>query len=184
MASCGATFTVAAAEDLTVDCPRPHAATCSSAADILVAYNAWVAGFSFDGGCDVTDNSASIPALGDLTCGGTAQLRLHRHLRSTAARTWLPAAPLSPWARRRLTVDCPADPLLPMLQRRRHTGSTTPGWYGFSFDGGCDVTDNSASIPPGRFDLRLSSASPTPPLPGTTAARTWLPATPPSPWQR
>ncbi|MCB9298752.1 MAG: hypothetical protein H6559_37385 [Lewinellaceae bacterium] len=23
---------------------------------------------------------------------------------------------------------------------------------GFSFDGGCDVTDNSASIPPGRFD--------------------------------
>ncbi|MCB9298751.1 MAG: hypothetical protein H6559_37380 [Lewinellaceae bacterium] len=45
-----------------------------------------------------------------------------------------------------LTVDCPADPMLPMLQRRRHT-STYNAWVSFSFDGGCDVSDNSASIP-------------------------------------
>ena len=41
-----------------------------SAADILAAYNDWVGGFGYDGRCDVTDNIASVPALGTPTCGG------------------------------------------------------------------------------------------------------------------
>ena len=38
------------ATDLTVDCSDdPMLPACSSAADILAAYNTWVAGFGYDG---------------------------------------------------------------------------------------------------------------------------------------
>ncbi len=36
---------------------------CQPQSDIEAAYNAWVAGFTYSGGCSSTDNIASIPAL-------------------------------------------------------------------------------------------------------------------------
>ncbi|MCB9298750.1 MAG: hypothetical protein H6559_37375 [Lewinellaceae bacterium] len=144
-ASCNATFTVAAAEDLTVECPTdPMLPACSSTADILAAYNAWVAGFSFDGGCDVSDNIDNVPT-GDLTCGVSSASPIPPPP-DDGCQDMASAAPLSPWARSSLTVDCPADlccyaPALPTYWYLQRLGT------GFSFDGGCDVSDNSASIP-------------------------------------
>ena len=68
---CSSSFTVLTAENLDATCPAPvELPACSSSADILAAYNAWVLGFTYTGGCNVITNISSIPALGNIDCGG------------------------------------------------------------------------------------------------------------------
>ena len=70
-AQCQVTYTWNSAPPLVAVCPPgPNLPPCTSAAAIQAAYDNWVAGFSYLGGCNVTTNIASIPPLGDLTCGG------------------------------------------------------------------------------------------------------------------
>jgi hypothetical protein len=82
--SCTKRFTVTAPATLTIACPTdPNLAACSSAGDIATAYAAWVAGFQTSGGCNVTTNIASVPALPDLTNGG--QLTFNYQVTSSCA---------------------------------------------------------------------------------------------------
>ncbi len=47
-----------------ISCPTdPNIPACTSQTDIEAAYNAWIAGFTFSGGCSSTDNVDEIPAL-------------------------------------------------------------------------------------------------------------------------
>jgi len=43
---------------------------CTSQTDIESAYNNWIAGFTYSGGCNAKDNKDEVPALEDITCGG------------------------------------------------------------------------------------------------------------------
>ncbi|MCB9298755.1 MAG: SprB repeat-containing protein [Lewinellaceae bacterium] len=115
-AECTQEFSWAVFDDaFMVECPAdPLLPACSSTADILAAYVAWVDGFSFSGGCTPTDNIVDVPALGDLTCGGQLSFTYEatsgpagcQDVQSCTATFTVAAAD-------DLTVDCPADPLLP-----------------------------------------------------------------------
>ena len=50
----------------------PQLGPCTRDVDIQIAYDAWVAGFYYDGGCNVETNIATIPqlVLSDINCGG------------------------------------------------------------------------------------------------------------------
>jgi hypothetical protein len=59
-----ATFTLTAPDAITFTCSAPVSIpACETQTDIEAAYNAWVAGFGFAGGCSPTDNIGSVPAL-------------------------------------------------------------------------------------------------------------------------
>ena len=82
--TCIKRFTVTAPATLTIACPTdPNLPACSSAGAIATAYAAWVAGFQTTGGCNVTTNIASVPALPDLTNGG--QLTFNYQVTSSCA---------------------------------------------------------------------------------------------------
>ncbi|UEG49509.1 T9SS type A sorting domain-containing protein [Ferruginibacter lapsinanis] len=147
---CGSSFTVAAPPPLVVNCPPPvNLPACTSAADILVAYNAWKAGFSVSGGCSPTSNIANIPALTDLTCGGTLNFTLiadngagycvsHKECGSSFAV----AAPPP------LVVNCPPPVNLPACTNAAAILAAYNIWKaGFSVSGGCSPTSNIANIP-------------------------------------
>ncbi|MCB9298748.1 MAG: T9SS type A sorting domain-containing protein [Lewinellaceae bacterium] len=141
---------MAAAEDLTVECPTdPMLPACSSTADILAAYNAWVAGFSFDGGCDVSDNIDNVPALGDLTCGGQLSFTYTATSGPDGCQDMASCnAAFTVAAAEDLTVECPQDPMLPACSTDADILAAYNAWAaGFSFDGGCDVTDNINDVP-------------------------------------
>ncbi|WP_167616138.1 HYR domain-containing protein [Maribellus sediminis] len=59
-----ASFIVTPPTALTYTCPTDTIIPpCEEQSDIEAAYNAWVAGFTYSGGCSPTDNISSIPAL-------------------------------------------------------------------------------------------------------------------------
>ncbi|MGQ7868173.1 hypothetical protein, partial [Sunxiuqinia sp. sy24] len=59
-----ATFTLTAADAITFTCPAPVSIpACETQTNIETAYNAWIAGFGFAGGCNPTDNLRSMPVL-------------------------------------------------------------------------------------------------------------------------
>ncbi len=68
------TFDVSAPEPLQVKIPtEADLPACTPHADIEDAYDAWVAGFSFSGDCNTTDNISEIPALPvDVYCQGAS----------------------------------------------------------------------------------------------------------------
>ncbi|WP_431137681.1 hypothetical protein, partial [Psychroserpens mesophilus] len=68
--SCNSTFYVPGVTGLTVDCPTDvNLDSCTSEADILLAYNTWVAGFGVNNGDNPTSNIGDIPALPAYACG-------------------------------------------------------------------------------------------------------------------
>ncbi|PTN07346.1 hypothetical protein C8N47_11960, partial [Mangrovibacterium marinum] len=61
--SCVQTITLNA-DPIVITCPTdPNIPACTSQEDILTAYNAWLAGFTFSGGCSPTDNIDEVPEL-------------------------------------------------------------------------------------------------------------------------
>ena len=68
-----ATFTVTSPDQLVVNCPANKVIpACTPQDQILVAYQAWKAGFTATGDCNLADNMASFPDLGTLAeLGGT-----------------------------------------------------------------------------------------------------------------
>jgi hypothetical protein len=73
--SYSAYFEIVPAPAVAVSCPDPVIlSTCSSYGDILIAYNNWVDGFTFTGGCpDAGDNKVSVPILpANVECAGAS----------------------------------------------------------------------------------------------------------------
>ncbi|MBE0639510.1 MAG: DNRLRE domain-containing protein [Bacteroidales bacterium] len=66
------TYNWTVATQIEVDCSQPIALnSCTSLVDIQAAYLTWIDGFTFTGGCDVTDNKADIPVLPiNVECSG------------------------------------------------------------------------------------------------------------------
>ncbi|WP_353779794.1 T9SS type A sorting domain-containing protein [Winogradskyella sp. 3972H.M.0a.05] len=73
--NCSSEFVVLGEESLEITCPDPvNLDACTSEGDIVAAYNAWVAGFSVDGGINATSNIGDIPQLPDYVCGAAVSL--------------------------------------------------------------------------------------------------------------
>ncbi len=148
--TCSSVFTIEPAEDLVVFCPAdPNLSACTSSADILAAYNTWVSGFSFAGGCNVGTNINLIPELGILDCGGQLSFTYtadngpdgcQDHAECTATFTVQEALDL--------VVTCPFDPNLPACSSAVAITNAYNAWKaGFSVSGGCNPISNIASIP-------------------------------------
>ena len=145
-----ATFTVGGADDLTVRCAtdpccRPAAAPPTSSPPTTTGWRLWLT----DGRRERQYRQHCLyPGRPHLTAGQIS-FTLHGYLRAGRLPGYGFLHGYFPVGADGLTVDCPADPMLPgMQQRRRHPPPTTTGWRGFFYMGGCDVTDNIASVPP------------------------------------
>jgi hypothetical protein len=143
-----ATWTVVS--PLTVNKPAdPNLPACSSSSAITTAYSTWKSGFAVgSGGCaTVTTNIATIPVLGDLSCGGTVTFTYVAtdgcgQVASTT-QTFTVQSPTN------LIVNCPTDPHLPACTGSATITAAYNAWKaGFTTSGGCGtITTNIASIP-------------------------------------
>ena len=131
--------------DLVATCAAdPNLAACTSAADILSAYNTWVSGFSYAGGSDVIDNIDDIPALGDLTCGGVLNFTYTVENGPTGCQD-------SDECTTTFTVaDAPAVVVVPITagstgscQTQTAVDAAYATWFGgLSITGGCNLVPN------------------------------------------
>ena len=161
---CPSTFKVAAATKLEVSCPTdPNLPACTSAADILKAYDTWVAGFSVEGGCSPTSNIADIPKLpADFACAG-ANLSFTLTANNGAGYCVAKAECSSTFkvaAATKLEVFCPTDPDLPACTSAADIQKAYDAWVaGFSVKGGCSPTSNIADIPKLPADFACAGAN-------------------------
>ena len=150
-ASCASTFTVEppAALSITVP-PGVSLPLCSRTSDIQTDYDAWKAGFSFTGGCNVIDNMASFPDLGDLTCGGTLSFTYSARNGNSACEDLQEETSTFTVAEApQLIVTCPDDPMIEGCLGIQAITDAYDTWVdGFRASGGCNITTNIASIPP------------------------------------
>ena len=151
-ATCMQTITVSV-PNLTVTCPAdPILAACSSNTAIQDAYDAWVAGFSYSGGCNVTTNIAEVPALdmAMIHCGGQLTFTytatsgsgdcLNGNGTCTATFTVQSAADL--------VATCPAPVVVPACSSDAAILAAYNTWVaGFGVSGGCSSTSNIGAIP-------------------------------------
>lgn len=148
---CIRTFGVDVPEDLEVIVP-PDATLplCSDTASIRAAYNTWVSTFATTGGCDVITNIDSIPALPDLTCGGSVSFVFRaENGPGKCIDMAVDSSTFSVIAPPPLTMTCPPDPNLPGCSGIIAITNAYNDWVdGFNVLGGCDVTTNIDSIPP------------------------------------
>ena len=153
MDSCTSTFNVEAPDELEVTCsPAVDLDDCTSEAAITEAYNNWVSGFSFDGGCNTTSNIANIPELPeDVRCNGASLSFTYVATSDCGIESCTSTFNVDePDA---LEVTCsPAVDLgdcLPMSDIL----SAYDNWKaGFSYSGGCNVIDNMADFPDMTID--------------------------------
>ena len=151
-ASCPATFTVPQAVPIAVSCPATVTLpACSTLADIQTAYTAWVAGFSFSGGCSATTatNIGTIPTLpANVECTGTT-LSFTYTVSDNCTTASCPATFTVPQAVP-IAVSCPATVTLPACSTLADIQTAYTAWVaGFSFSGGCSATTatNIGTIP-------------------------------------
>ena len=162
-AECSSTFKVAAATKLEVFCPTdPDLPACTSAADIQKAYDAWIAGFSVEGGCSPTSNIADIPKLpADFACAG-ANLSFTLTANNGTGYCVAEAECSSTFkvaAATKLEVFCPTDPNLPACTSAADIQKAYDAWIaGFSVKGGCSPTSNIADIPKLPADFACAGA--------------------------
>lgn len=150
-ASCISTFAVEPPADLSVTVPDGVSLPlCSKTADIQAAYDAWKAGFSYTGGCNVVTNIDELPDLGDITCGGTLTFTYTagngnlacENLQQETSTFTVAEAPT-------LILSCPEDPNIAGCLGIQAITDAYDTWVdGFRASGGCNITTNIASIPP------------------------------------
>jgi len=141
--SCTSTFTVPAAVPIAVTCaPAQSLPACQTLTQIQTAYNTWVAGFSFTGGCSATTvtNIATIASLpANVECVGanlsfTYTVSDNCTTQSCTSTFTVPAAvPIA--------VTCAPAQSLPACQTLTQIQTAYNTWVaGFSFTGGCSAT--------------------------------------------
>ncbi|WP_323788192.1 proprotein convertase P-domain-containing protein [Psychroserpens sp.] len=73
--TCSSTFFVPGVTGLTVDCPTEvNLDSCTSEADILLAYTTWIGGFGVNDGDNPISNIADVPELPAYVCGAAINL--------------------------------------------------------------------------------------------------------------
>ncbi|WP_346861882.1 HYR domain-containing protein [uncultured Draconibacterium sp.] len=148
---CYATFGVETPVDLeVVVSPDASLPLCSDTASIRAAYNTWVAGFLTSGGCDVQTNIDSVPALPDLTCGGSISFVFRaRNGADKCVDSAVDSSSFEVFAPPPLVLTCPSDPNLPGCAGAIAITNAYNNWIdSFRVSGACDVTTNIDSIPP------------------------------------
>jgi hypothetical protein len=157
---CTATFSVDAAEPLVANCPGDVSlSACTDLADIQDAYDTWAGEFSFDGGCNVTTNIDQLPALpDDVGCNG-AELTFTYSATGTCGSDEC-TSHFNVTADEPVVVSCPQDPNLPECSSTADIELYYQQWVeGFTFDGGCNVTDNIDDVPSLPPDAACNGAS-------------------------
>jgi hypothetical protein len=150
---CTSTFVVASAPPVVVTCPaNVDLPACTSDADIQTAYTAWIAGFSFSGGCGTTDNIVDVPELPANLCAGvnlSFTYTASDECTDDECTSTFVVAPAEP-----VEVTCPADVDLTACTSDADILAAYNTWKaGFSFLGGCGATDNLIEFPELPTDL-------------------------------
>jgi hypothetical protein len=146
--SCTANFTVQPVTTLDVTCPTdPNLPACSDSTTIANAYNTWIAGFSFNGGCaGVTDNITDIPLLTDITCGG--QLEFTYLAENSCGQSQSCFSTFTVAAAPELILNVPSGVSLPLCSGSNDILTAYNDWKaGFTTSGGCAVITNLDSFP-------------------------------------
>jgi hypothetical protein len=146
--SCTSTFTVKPITTLFAYCAADTViASCTDTASIRVAYNAWKAGFYYDGGCaDVTDNMAAFPALIDLSCGGLLEFTYFVSNSCGQNASCISTFVVEPPAA--ISVIVPPGVSLPLCSKATDIHTAYNDWKAaFSFTGGCNVVTNIDLLP-------------------------------------
>jgi hypothetical protein len=144
---CSSSFTVREAPELLVSCPDDiNLPACTDQATTETAYNQWIAGFTYSGGCNASDNISEMPALSDLTCGGTISFT---YMVESDCDTLECTRTFSVTPAPELIVSCPGDTMLTACTGQASIQAAYNDWVaGFTFSGGCNVRDNISDIPP------------------------------------
>ncbi|MEZ5104641.1 MAG: HYR domain-containing protein [Draconibacterium sp.] len=146
--SCTSTFTVKPVDTLVVFCPVDTVlAGCSHPDSIIAAYDAWKAGFYYDGGCaSVIDNMDEFPALPDLTCGG--QIEFVYSVSNSCGQFESCISTFTVEPPEALIVAVPTGVSLPLCSKATDIETAYNDWKAqFSYTGGCNVITNIDSIP-------------------------------------
>src|SRR5690606_3361063 len=142
------------------DVAAPRLPACTSQADIQTAYTAWVAGFSFSGGCSTTANIDAIPALpADAHCAG-ANLAFTYTATDDCGTTQSCSSTFAVDAPPALAVTCAPAQSLPACTSQADIQTAYTAWVaGFSFSGGCSTTANIDAIPALPADAHCAGAN-------------------------
>ena len=148
--TCTSTFSVAAGVDLAIACPVDvNLGACTTEADILTAYNAWVAGFVVNDGCNTSSNIGDVSALPAFVCGGAVDLSFELSATDdcnavplTCTSTFSIAAAVD------LAIACPANVNLSSCATEAQISAAYDAWAaGFVVTDGCNTVSNIATIP-------------------------------------
>jgi len=150
LASCASTFFVAADVPVDATCAAPVNITdpCTPLADIQTAYNSWVAGFSYTGGCNPATNIGSIPALpANVDCAG-ANLTFTYSVTSDCSTDWCVSTfDVAGDVAVEATCAAPVN-ITDACTSLADIQSAYDSWVaGFSYTGGCNPATNIGSIP-------------------------------------
>ena len=136
-ATCVKTFTVTAAPDVTITCPADATvAACQIQDDVNTAFNAWLDGFDFAGGCNANgafDGTPTAPSA----CGGftTVTYRVTSTCEEedvTCEKTFTVTAPPD------VTTSCPNNTMAASCLSQDAINTAFSEWLDdFSFTGGC-----------------------------------------------
>jgi hypothetical protein len=130
---CTSTFIVAPAPPVEVTCPADvDLPECTSDEDIQTAYTAWIAGFTFSGGCGTTDNIVDVPELPTDLCAGvnlSFTYTASDECTDDECTSTFVVAPAPP-----VEVTCPANVDLPACTSDADIQTAYTAWIaGFSF---------------------------------------------------
>lgn len=150
-ATVSSTFTVPAySNDLAINCPQPIVLNSSlTEQQIVDAYNSWVAGFTFSGGCTAFDNINEIPSLPNYDCGTEVDISFDYLVIddcnpsgiTCSSSFYVPG--VTP-----LSVNCPTDASLPECSTEADILAAYNAWKnGFSVNNGDNPTSNIGDIP-------------------------------------
>jgi len=144
---CTSSFGVDDPPELSISCPVDTVlAACTAPADIQTAYDNWVAGFSYFGGCNATDNINEVPTLTEMICGGSISFTYIVQSDCDTLECTSSFGVDDPPA---LSISCPADTVLAACTAPADIQTAYDNWVaGFSYSGGCNATDNKDEIPP------------------------------------
>ncbi|GAP69379.1 protein containing PKD repeat [Bacteroidales bacterium 6E] len=140
--SCTSTFTIGDAPELAVTCPAPELVHGCTTEEIQTAFDAWIGGFSFTGGCNATATDLSFftpPA----TCGGILTIAYEVIDECGNSETCVSTFTVEPLA---LAVIVPADAFEPACQTQDEIDLAFDLWIDqFDYMGGCGVTTTDMS---------------------------------------
>jgi uncharacterized protein YdbL (DUF1318 family) len=141
--TCTATFAIDPVSTLSISCPSDTSLTeCQDQATVDALFASWLAQFSFNGGCIVSENGNTGTAPN--YCGGSVTIdysvsdECGQSDNCTASFT-VNSAPL-------LSINCPGDTTLTNCQDQTTVDVLFVNWLNqFTFSGGCSVTENGNS---------------------------------------